>query len=772
MKTNDRLPTGPSWRVRVAAWAGALAASLAASAATHTVQAVGIAFVPQDITIDVGDTIRWTGLTGHTTTSGAGGVADGVWDSGSQVSSFDFTFNEDGVYPYFCRPHFFLGMVGTVTVRPAANVPPTVALTSPAEGATFTAPATVTLEASANDTDGTVTEVEFYDGATELGGDTTSPYSLTVNLAEGTHVLTAVAVDNQGAETTSATVTVTVTAPAPIQLSGRAGPEANLVLEWSGGAGPFAVQKRTRLEDPQWHNSGFTAQRTATVPMGGAQGLFRVVDLASQPAVPFTAHLSGLNERPNPLTNNATGSGTFSLEGDTLMFDVQYRGLSGTATRAHIHGPAAASGAAGVIIDMEPFNGGAFGDEGTFSGAVALTPEQRAMVLAGQTYFNIHTAANPGGEVRGQIAPVLWQASLGGANERPDPLMNAGFGSGTFTLVGNRLSFNLMYGGLSGPATRAHIHGPATLEQAASVLVDLEPFNGGAFGAAGSLAGAVTLTPEQLAHLLDGLTYVNVHTGLNPGGEIRGQLLPQATAVPLTAWLSGLNERPDPLTNDATGTATFALEGDRLTFNLRYAGLSGPATRAHIHGPASAQESVGVLIDLEPFNGGGFGAAGTVSGTVTLTPEQRTHLLSGRTYVNFHTADKPAGELRGQIAPVLMRASLNGASERPTPVVTGGVGSGAFTLVWDQLAFNLTYRGLSGVASAAHIHGPASAEDSAGVLLGLAPFNGGAFGSAGSLFGTASLTATQLGHVVDGNTYVNFHTAANPDGEIRGQITR
>jgi hypothetical protein len=56
-------------------------------------------------------------------------------------------------------------------------------------------------------------------------------------------------------------------------------------------------------------------------------------------------------------------------------------------------------------------------------------------------------------------------------------------------------------------------------------LVDLGPFNGGAFGSSGALSGTVTLTPEQVGYVVDGVTYVNVHTSTYDAGEIRGQLL-------------------------------------------------------------------------------------------------------------------------------------------------------------------------------------------------------------------------------------------------------
>jgi hypothetical protein len=100
----------------------------------------------------------------------------------------------------------------TVTVRPP-NAPPAVSITSPANGATFGFWATVTINATASDSDGTVSKVEFFraDGATKLGEDTTAPYSYAWRMAaSGTHSLRARATDNAGLVTTSAPVSITV----------------------------------------------------------------------------------------------------------------------------------------------------------------------------------------------------------------------------------------------------------------------------------------------------------------------------------------------------------------------------------------------------------------------------------------------------------------------------------------------------------------------------------------------------------------------------------
>lgn len=94
-----------------------------------------------------------------------------------------------------------------------SNQPPSVSLTSPAAGASFTAGSSITVSANASDTDGSVSKVEFFRGGTSLGIDTSAPYSVTwANASAGSHTFKAVATDNNNAVTSSTTVSVTVTA--------------------------------------------------------------------------------------------------------------------------------------------------------------------------------------------------------------------------------------------------------------------------------------------------------------------------------------------------------------------------------------------------------------------------------------------------------------------------------------------------------------------------------------------------------------------------------
>src|SRR5205085_2938992 len=91
-------------------------------------------------------------------------------------------------------------------------IPPTVSLLTPADGSTFTAPATISVSASASDADGTITKVDFYANGAFIGTDSTSPYSISwTNVQAGFYTLTAVATDNQTFTATSVGMGVTVT---------------------------------------------------------------------------------------------------------------------------------------------------------------------------------------------------------------------------------------------------------------------------------------------------------------------------------------------------------------------------------------------------------------------------------------------------------------------------------------------------------------------------------------------------------------------------------
>lgn len=118
-----------------------------------------------------------------------------------------------------------------------------------------------------------------------------------------------------------------------------------------------------------------------------------------------------------------------------------------------------------------------------------------------------------------------------------------------------------------------------------------------------------------------------------------------AATVHYSARLNGRSEVPKT-TSKGTGSfdATFDTQTKALTYTLTFQGLTGPATAAHIHGPATRKESAGVVAPL-----GDKSPTSPVSGSVTLTDDQAKALASSKLYVNVHTAANPSGEIRGQI---------------------------------------------------------------------------------------------------------------------------
>jgi hypothetical protein len=142
---------------------------------------------------------------------------------------------------------------------------------------------------------------------------------------------------------------------------------------------------------------------------------------------------------------------------------------------------------------------------------------------------------------------ITYTATLTGAAEKPNAVTTSGTGTwtGSYNPSTGILSYTLSFSGLGTNATLAHIHGPATVDQFAGVIVNLDQAaqartitlgatSGTGTGTVNLNAGATwpsagaTITGVQLKDLMDqGMTYVNIHTTANGGGEIRGQITKQ-----------------------------------------------------------------------------------------------------------------------------------------------------------------------------------------------------------------------------------------------------
>src|SRR2546427_10280467 len=141
--------------------------------ATTNVTTSGFSFVPKSVTINVGDSVTWTGLTIHNVQTDTDPFCGPVPVPNATCTK---TFNQAGTYNYYCSPHRSIGMTGTVIVQAVSGTPPSVTITNPADGSVFAAPADVTLQATASDADGTVANVQFFANANPLGTATASPF--------------------------------------------------------------------------------------------------------------------------------------------------------------------------------------------------------------------------------------------------------------------------------------------------------------------------------------------------------------------------------------------------------------------------------------------------------------------------------------------------------------------------------------------------------------------------------------------------------------------
>jgi Cu/Zn superoxide dismutase len=118
---------------------------------------------------------------------------------------------------------------------------------------------------------------------------------------------------------------------------------------------------------------------------------------ASAEKITLKADLKGTNEVP-PNTSPASGKAEATLDTDTktLTWTVTYADLTGPAMGAHFHGPGEAGKNAGIVLPFKTV-------QSPIQGTATLTDNQMADLLAGKWYANVHTAANPGGELRGQM---------------------------------------------------------------------------------------------------------------------------------------------------------------------------------------------------------------------------------------------------------------------------------------------------------------------------------------------------------------------------------
>jgi len=491
----------------------------------------------------------------------------------------------------------------------------------------------------------------------------------------------------------------------------------------------------------------------------------------------FSARFSGDQEVP-PVSTEATGVGGFFINEakDSLCISISVINLSGPITGAHIHEGVMGENGPVVVGFTEMVEGNSI--QATITGE-DLTPELFEMMFRGELYFNIHTDANPAGEIRGQIlleADRAFIASLDAEQETAE-VDSDGMGLANFNLskMGSTVKYEVVVDGLSGSIQMAHLH-MAEAGSDGPVVVDLgDGIDGNTISGSFNAMDFEGLTEAMMM----GNIYINVHTAMFPAGEVRGQLMLDRS-ISHDAVLDTDQEIPAPMGAMGNGLAQVGLNYtmDTLFYRVQLEGLTGPATGAHFHEGVFGETGpvlIGITDDID-----GNRIEGFVTGEA-LTVENINKFLSGGIYLNIHTDMNAPGEIRGQVYKLAREGytySLSGDQEVPA-VMTDAYGSGIVSIDRDQsnVHFMMAYNDLSGPQTMAHFHMGAAGENG-GVLYGLGSFfdqsspDDAAFGYWTDSDSETPFTAEAAAAFRNEMVYVNVHTSENAPGEIRGQVTR
>ncbi len=273
-----------------------------------------------------------------------------------------------------------------------------------------------------------------------------------------------------------------------------------------------------------------------------------------------------------------------------------------------------------------------------------------------------------------------------GSQERPNPTASTGWGNATVSFTDSTrtaINVTITVRGLTSAITGAHIHEKGTGSDVGGIVVGFTPTasftNGkltGTFPVDAGLATRIVTNPSNF--------YMNVHTSVNPGGEIRGDLTPvSGQFITYAGELRGANETP-PTGSSAVGAYFITIDTINKTLTWDVTTNVANPTLAHIH-PGAAGTAGSPLITFassaSAFTNGRTSGTTSIAG---LSDTNFNNLINNpqNFYVNVHSTTNGGGEIRGQLAP---------ANENDMAVagrVTNGLGQ---TFVTDARIFNPSY---------------------------------------------------------------------------------
>lgn len=491
----------------------------------------------------------------------------------------------------------------------------------------------------------------------------------------------------------------------------------------------------------------------------------------------FSAMLDTVQQDTMANNSSARGIAGFYFLNDSLMFDITVNGLSGEIMEAGIH-----SGEDSILVSFDDFI-----DRNSIRGMLSdieLNDSLMLHMFNNDAYVVVHTEEFPMGEVRGQImleteinygAPLdTEQAGITDTME----MMPLGLSSFNLSLDSTWLEISVLATDLTSPITNAHLHYGAPGEDGPPVI-PLMPFRvGNAFTGVAMLDSILGDERDAFIDSLNmGHVYVNIHTENFPAGEIRGQL-GRHDGLVYDSWMNieQLTDSINPATpENAMGLMhMFVNESiDSLEVHFLVDSLSGPVTASHFHLGAEGVPGP-VIVPLT-------GALDGNMAMVTLDAPEFTEdmdfyeflmeSVKGNVFINVHTELNPDGEVRGQVMSVSRRGvvyNLCSKQEPNLPVQNpNGQGSGFATIdrMNQGLHYGIAVSNLTGPVTGAHFHQGAVGQP--GPVIHPLPTDSVVHG----FWNDTTFNAEMVGLIEEGLVFANFHTEANPQGEVRGQLT-
>ncbi len=475
------------------------------------------------------------------------------------------------------------------------------------------------------------------------------------------------------------------------------------------------------------------------------------------------ASLTG-DQQVNDVITTATGTASLLYTDAGLAYMVTVNGVTPTAAHFHMGGIGENGGVARTLT--ADFNGNTAMGIWTANDTEPLVDSLVVKLLTGGLYLNIHSAANPGGEIRGQVlvnGGIGFGAQLNGEQQVP-PVSGSGSGSGAFTLTPAGLIFSITVDSVN--FTAVHFHNAPIGLNGGVVRTLTADFSGNTAKGVWRPSDSEPFTDQMMNELLAGNIYVNVHSGDNPSGEIRGQVF-QNTGTSFTARMNAAQQFAG-VNSAATGTGIFMLTDAGLEFRITLEGVD--FTAVHFHKGEIGATGTVLRTLTSDFTGNTATGVWTAGDGEPLDNSAIENLMQNKVYVNVHTAANPGGEIRGQVilsSGTAFSANLTGA-QQPGGVTSSASGTGAFTLTPAGVQFAITLDNIT--ATAVHFHNAAIGANGGVARTLTADFSGNTAGGLWSADDGEVLTDSLRDELLAGNIYVNVHTSANPGGEIRGQV--